>query len=194
VQVSYFLATVEGALASTIITGVSARVPNTPDELVPFFEGLTNDGGKGRFNKWVRHEYEFTAQTDSGGSLYVLIGVWATFEVGYVYYLDAIRASFTRRQAGATEPIIDSVDFNGAKKLRINGSEFGPSPRVIIDNVDRSDFVTLTSNNLIRVKGAESDLFAFRPLAGPQLGYHTVQVLDDTTAAASQPFHLTLPN
>ena len=185
VQVSYFMAPIDGPVSNTIIAGAATRPPATRDDLVPFFGGLANLGRRTGANKFARHGYEFTAQADDAGSLYVFIGVWATFEVGYVYYLDAVRTTFTMRQPGAPEPIIESVDFNGTKRLRINGSAFGPSPRVIINNIDRSEFITASSDSLIKLKGSLSDFFG----VGAE-----IRVVDDTTAAASRPFIIQMTN
>jgi hypothetical protein len=164
VQVTYFLAPIDSPVgASVIIAGALTSPPTTRDDLVPFFLDTTSHGRSVGANKWARQQYEFTAETDAAGSLNVIIGVWAAFEIGYVYYLDAVRTTFTKRQAGAAEPIINSVDFNGSKRLTINGSAFGPSPRVIINSSDRSDLITVSSNGFIRLRGAASDLFGSRP-------------------------------
>jgi hypothetical protein len=186
VKLGYFFAPIDSqAFSNPIIAGASTQPPATRDDLVPFFEDRTSLGRNTGANRWARHEYEFTAQADGVGSLYVFIGVWATFEVGYVYYLDAVRTTFTMRQTGAPEPIIESVNFNGTKKLRISGSAFGPSPSVIINNIDRSEFITASSDSVIKLKGSLSDF----------VGVGTViRVVDRTTAAASEPFRLTGTN
>jgi hypothetical protein len=71
--------------------------------------------------------------------------------------------------------------------VRIEGSGFGPSPRVLINNVDRTSFVVLSSPELIKVKGAFFDL-------GLRDGDNSIRIVDDTTAAASEPFDLREPN
>jgi hypothetical protein len=177
VRVSYFIAGPNGPGA--MIAGALTSPPTTRADLAPFFEDTVTRGP----SRWTRKQFEFTSQTDNAGTLFVIVGIWGAFEVQLVYYVDSIRTTFTMRQPGAPEPVINSADFNGAKKLTISGSAFGPSPRVIIDNVDRSDFITVSSDNFIRLKGARSEIFGT-----------TVRVVDDTTAAASQPFILQVTN
>jgi len=157
-----------------MIAGALTSPPTTRDDLVPFFGDSITRGP----NKWIRENYEFTAETDNAGNLFVIVGIWGAFEAQLVYYVDSVSTTFTMKQPGAPVPVINSVDLKGAKKLTISGLAFGASPRVIIDNVDRRDRITVSSDNIIKLKGPESEIFGT-----------TLRVVDDTTAAASEPFH-----
>jgi hypothetical protein len=179
VRVSYFIAGPTGP--GFMIAGALTSPPTVPDDLVTF---LGDSSTRGPF-RWARKILEFTAQADSVGTLFVIIGIAGAFEGQLVYYVDSVRTTFTMRQPGAPKPIIDSADFNGTRKLRINGSAFGPSPRVIINNVDRSEFITASSHSFIKLKGSLSGLFGVGAI---------IRVVDDTTAAASEPFRLTATN
>lgn len=66
---------------------------------------------------------------------------------------------------------ISSVDFDGTKSLTIRGGKFGSSPRVLINNNDRTRFVIGSSDSEIRLKGKAKKL-------GLKAGENTVQILD----------------
>src|SRR6185295_8289525 len=74
-------------------------------------------------------------------------------------------------------PVIDSASIEG-KKVAINGSKFGSTPRVLINGEDRSDFVTSVSDTLIRLKGKPKKL-------GVKSGENTIQVFDSTGAGSN---------
>jgi hypothetical protein len=74
-------------------------------------------------------------------------------------------------------PVIDSASIEG-KKVAINGSKFGGTPRVLINGEDRSDFVTSVSDTLIRLKGKPKKL-------GVKSGENTIQVFDSTGAGSN---------
>jgi hypothetical protein len=187
VQVRYFFATpgigVTVGGGTRIMVGATNGPPVTLQDTGPFLQETASNGNPGVY-RWLRKQYEFTAQTDAAGALSVMIGVLL---VGgdLTYYVDSVRIKFTRRQAGAAEPVISSA-FSIGNKVTIQGSAFGPSPRVLINNVDRTDFVTMSSPDLIKLKGRLSDL---RTGIGDK-----VVVVDDTTAAASAPFDLIVTN
>jgi hypothetical protein len=81
-------------------------------------------------------------------------------------------------------PSINSVDFNGTKKLTVSGQKFGIAPRLLINSEDRTDFITGISDTTIRVKGKSKKL-------GLKAGDNTVQVFD-TGGTASNVFLLRL--
>ena len=68
-------------------------------------------------------------------------------------------------------PTIDAVDFNGNKKLTVLGERFGSAPRLLINNEDRTDFITSVSDTRLRVKGKSKKL-------GWKTGDNTLQVFD----------------
>jgi len=78
----------------TIITSVS------PQPLVP---GLLYHGDTGNSARpedgfvWLRKSYDFNVKSGPDGKLYVLIGVWGTWETARTYYLDNVSISFTTR-------------------------------------------------------------------------------------------------
>lgn len=72
---------------------------------------------------------------------------------------------------GSPGPNIVSLSFDGKKKMKVGGSGFGLSPRVIINDVDRSSFITSISNLSISLKGKRKKL-------GLKDGDNTVQVID----------------
>ncbi|HKP87569.1 MAG TPA: S8 family serine peptidase [Blastocatellia bacterium] len=71
-------------------------------------------------------------------------------------------------RASATTTI-SLLTFNGKKKMEIKGTGFGSSPRVMINNVDRSSFISSISNLSISLKGKAKKL-------GLRDGNNTVQV------------------
>lgn len=80
----------------TIIAGVFPVSPETTDDLQPAFQGETgHDEGQGAGLVWLAKEYDFTATTGPDGTLHVALGVWGTYEVSRIYYLDDVRISFT---------------------------------------------------------------------------------------------------
>jgi Interleukin-like EMT inducer/Glycosyl hydrolases family 2, TIM barrel domain/IPT/TIG domain len=87
---------------------------------------------------------------------------------------NALATAFENARKNAPE--IAGVDFNGKKKLTIQGNRFGDSPRVIINGVDRTDFITSVSEMTIKLKGKQKKL-------GLVTGDNTVQVIDANIAS-----------
>jgi hypothetical protein len=142
---------------------------------------------------WLDKGYEFTAEANDEGIFHILIGIWGTFETPRTYYVDNVRIGLAKRQDGVEGPSISSVSFNGKnsfngkKKLRIEGIRFGAMPRVLINNIDRSEFIQAASENVIKLKGKASKLGLDQSWPGD---VNRVQVVDDATAAASNLFIL----
>jgi photosystem II stability/assembly factor-like uncharacterized protein len=59
---------------------------------------------------------------------------------------------------GAGRPFVASVDFNGVKLLNIFGRNFGSSPKLFINNVDKTEYVRSVSESKIKVKGKANGL------------------------------------
>jgi hypothetical protein len=190
VLVDFYLATPfsnDTINAPTIIAGASQVPPVTFQDLTPFLQDFGfNEKSFGFKYRWVKKQYEFTAQPSDSGQIYVIVGLRDFGEISTLY-IDSVRIACIRRQAGAVQPVISSATRTTGRNLRIEGSAFGPSPRVLINNIDRTSFVVVSSPTLIKVKGAFFDL-------GLRNGDNSIRVVDDTTAAASEPFDLKEPH
>jgi hypothetical protein len=190
VRVQYSLASSDYGFANhfTIISGVLKQPPKVPDDLRSTFQDLTfngNDSDVGHV--WLDKGYEFSAEANDEGIFYVLIGIWGTFETSRTYYVDNVRISLAKRQEGVEGPSISSASIKVKKKLRIEGIRFGAAPRVLINNIDRSEFIQAASENVIKLKGKASRLGLDQSWPGDA---NRVQVVDDATAAASNVFIL----
>lgn len=85
-----------------------------------------------------------------------------------------LTAAFENTQKSG--PKIVDAHFTGKKKLTIQGSGFGNSPRVIINGTDRTGFITSVSESTIKLKGKQKKL-------GFVTGNNTVQVRDANGAS-----------
>ncbi len=75
-----------------IITGVHKTTPRDSGELI--FQGDTGNGASSDVGyKWMDKSYEFTINSDSNGEIYLVIGVWGTWETGRFYYLDNLNVN-----------------------------------------------------------------------------------------------------
>ena len=81
-----------------------------------------------------------------------------------------------QRQVNTVEILSASLDT--PKKLTISGRNFMPPARVIINNSDRTGFITEASNTIIKLKGKAKKL-GLRP------GDNSIQVIDSTGAASN---------
>jgi hypothetical protein len=81
-------------------------------------------------------------------------------------------------------PEISSAVFAAPKKLTISGRNFGNAPRVIINGLDRSDFLVDSSDTAIQLKGKAKKLKL-------KSGDNTIQVIR-ADATESQVFILKL--
>ena len=79
-----------------------------------------------------------------------------------------------------TEPQlnIDSAVFTPPKKMVILGTRFGTSPRLMINNSDRSDFIKNSTDSQITIKGKAKNL-------GLKVGDNTIQVIDANGKASN---------
>lgn len=96
VEVTYAFASADFGLANlwTIITGVVTKSPETRDDLV--YQGHTGNGSDTDIGfKWLAKNYNFDVTSDSDGTLYVIVGVWGTWEGPRTYYLDFLHIDFT---------------------------------------------------------------------------------------------------
>lgn len=72
---------------------------------------------------------------------------------------------------GNSGPAISSVTVDSPKITRILGTRFSQSPRVLINGIDRSDFITASSDSSITLKGKQKKV-------GLRAGDNNVQVID----------------
>lgn len=96
VRVQYDLASADWGDVNlwTIITGVVPKSPRL--ELV--YQGHTGNNAKPEDGfVWLHKSYNFTTQSGLADTLYVMIGVWGTWETARTYYLDNVSISFTAR-------------------------------------------------------------------------------------------------
>jgi len=103
VTVEYALASVipEQSADFTIITGVLANSPNTREDLRPAYKDEANNGTSEVGYKWRDRLYDFTVRSHEHGMLYVVIGIWGTWEVRQKYYLDALQVTVTKKPDSA---------------------------------------------------------------------------------------------
>ncbi|MEZ4421950.1 MAG: hypothetical protein R3E98_00955 [Gemmatimonadota bacterium] len=74
----------------TVIAGAHGHDPETRTDLT--FQGDTgHEQGLGSGIVWVDRSYGLTARSDADGSLWVSIGVWGTYEVTRIYYVDDVQ-------------------------------------------------------------------------------------------------------
>ena len=100
VDIEYAFATADYGLLNlfTILTGVLQSSPEDAGDLEPTFQGTTGNGASSDVGyQWLRPRYQLTAESGADGRLYVVIGVWGTYEVTRTYYVDDVRISFTPR-------------------------------------------------------------------------------------------------
>lgn len=84
----------------------------------------------------------------------------------------AMNASLTMTAVFSRGPAIRSVTQQTAKLLIIDGVNFGQSPRVLINDVDRSSFIKTMSTSSITLKGKKKKL-------GLLTGENRIQVIGD---------------
>lgn len=103
VNVEYDFASTGGELgAFRIITGALKRHPQTSVDLIPANKDSTDNGGRvAEGYKWANRNYEFTVQTEDEAMIYVVIGIWGTFEIRQIFYLDQVRVTFSKKPQGS---------------------------------------------------------------------------------------------
>lgn len=76
----------------TVITGMVQEPPNKKDELVYQGDTKNNAGPEDGF-VWLHKKYDFSAQSGPEGKLYLIIGIWGTWETARTYYVDNIKVT-----------------------------------------------------------------------------------------------------
>ena len=76
-----------------IITGVLTKSPSSREELV--YQDYTGNGAGSDIGfLWLDKTYSFIIQSDSNGSLFVIIGIWGVWETPRTYYVDNVEVTF----------------------------------------------------------------------------------------------------
>ena len=78
----------------TIVAGVSTKNPETIEDLM-FQDDTGHHQDQDVGYVWLNKSYTFTIQTNDSGMVYVMIGVWGTWETPRTYYVDNVNISFS---------------------------------------------------------------------------------------------------
>jgi len=79
-----------------IIAGALSERPTSADDLTSAYREDTGNGlDSPSGHVWLEKGYDSTVRSDSGGRLWVLVGVWGTWEGPRTYYVDVVRVSIT---------------------------------------------------------------------------------------------------
>lgn len=100
VTVEYALAsidTIDAGPRFTVITGALPSSPATREDLTPAYKDEAHNGTSTQRYKWDDRQYEFTVRSNEGGALYVVIGIWGTWEVRKTYYVDDVRVTISSK-------------------------------------------------------------------------------------------------
>lgn len=96
-----------------IITGVLNNHPTKRQDLYPAFKDTTWNGSDSDVGYvWQDRKYDFTARSNDQGALYVVIGIWGTWEVGHIYYFDSVRVTIAKKPEQAQFYSFEN-DFEG---------------------------------------------------------------------------------
>jgi hypothetical protein len=79
----------------TIITGALLGPPSKADELV-YQRDTGNGADKDEGYKWLHKTYTFDIRTGPEKEIYVVIGVWGTWETARTYYIDKVKISLIK--------------------------------------------------------------------------------------------------
>jgi len=102
VNVSYSLASTDGDLgAFVIITGALKQRPATRNDLIPAFRESTNKLKPKPGYRWLDKRYEFAVSSGQATSLWIVIGIWGTFEIRNIYYVDSVRVGISPKPEGS---------------------------------------------------------------------------------------------
>ncbi len=79
----------------TIITGALLGPPTKADELV-YQRDTGNGGDRDEGYKWLHKTYTFDMRTGPEKEIYVVIGVWGTWETARTYYIDNVKITVVK--------------------------------------------------------------------------------------------------
>lgn len=126
-----------------------------------------------------------SANVIAGGNATLTVNVSSATPYGnYQVNIEAIAAGILKRSkisltvgTIASVPFIVSAVFQAPKNLTIQGSKFGINPRVLINNLDKSEYIKSAGDSLIKIKGKAKNL-------GLKTGDNDVQVVDGNGGAS----------
>lgn len=98
VNISYAFASADFGLANlwTIIAGVVPQRPETRDDLV--YQDHTGNGSDTDVGyRWLEKSYACDVTAAADGEVYVMVGIWGTWETPRTYYLDSLSILFTKK-------------------------------------------------------------------------------------------------
>jgi hypothetical protein len=98
VNISYAFASADFGMANlwTIITGVVSQRPQTRDDLV--YQDHTGNGSDTDVGyRWLEKSYVGNVTAAADGEIYVMVGIWGTWETPRTYYLDSLSILFTKK-------------------------------------------------------------------------------------------------
>lgn len=98
VRVAFALASADFGSVNhwTIIAGALPARAASSGDLTSAFRGDTGNGWAGPSGYvWLQKTYDSTVQVSADGPLWVVIGVWGTWETARTYYVDAVRVDLT---------------------------------------------------------------------------------------------------
>ena len=78
----------------TIITGI---VPESAKKELVYQGDTGNNATPEDGFVWLHKSYDFDVKSDPSGKVYVLIGIWGTWETARTYYLDNVDISFAEK-------------------------------------------------------------------------------------------------
>ena len=79
-----------------IMAGALPSAPTTTADLEPTFRGETGSPSDDEGYDWLAKSYEVMVMTGADGRLFIVVGVWGTYEVTRTYYVDDVRVTAER--------------------------------------------------------------------------------------------------
>lgn len=151
VNVSYSFASANGELGTfDIITGVFKQRPATRNDLIPAFRESTYKGNHKPRYIWLDKHYEFAISSGQATSLWVVIGIWGTFEIRNIYYVDSVRVEITPKPEGSQFYSFE----NDTEGWTANATDVGPADWSISPSTDLwDDGVTSLNIDLNNLSG-----------------------------------------
>ena len=102
VNVSYSLASEDGPVGTfQILTGVLKQRPAIRNDLVPTVRESTGRPSLKPGYRWVDKHYKFAVSSGQATSLWIVIGIWGTFDIRRIYYVDSVRVEITPKPEGS---------------------------------------------------------------------------------------------
>lgn len=82
----------------TMIAGAMTSRPQSVDDLNPAYRDKTGNGQDSDVGYlWLDKSYISETRAGADGTVWVVIGVWGTFETPRTYFIDAVKLTFTER-------------------------------------------------------------------------------------------------